>query len=40
MKDTLEFILWTTFILLLVFMFDGNPDVWDLLLKVAKDKLQ
>ncbi len=40
MKHILEFILLTTFILLLVFLFDGDPDVWDMLLKAAKEKLQ
>lgn len=40
MKDVLEFTAWIVVITLLVFLFDGDPDIFDLLLKATKEKLQ
>lgn len=40
MKDMLEGIVGITIVLLLFFLFDGDPNVWELLLKIAKERLQ
>lgn len=40
MKETLEFVAWLFTLLLLIFLFSGDPDVFDLLLAKTKAALK